>query len=93
MKVTAEWDTRGCAQTTGLAVDPVNRRIFLGCRISGETKAVMAVMNADTGAIICKGEIGNGNDGVAYDAKSKRIFAAKLYSWEWKSAIRPLSRC
>jgi hypothetical protein len=76
MKVTAEWDTPGCAQTTGLAVDPVNRRIFLGCRTSGDTKAVMAVMNADTGAIIYKGEIGNGNDGVVYDAKSKRIFAA-----------------
>jgi hypothetical protein len=76
MKVTAEWDTPGCAQTTGLAVDPVNRRIFLGCRTSGDTKAVMAVMNADTGAIIYKSEIGNGNDGVVYDAASKRIFAA-----------------
>lgn len=76
LKVTAEWDTPGCAQTTGLAVDPVNRRIFLGCRTFGDTKAVMAVMNADTGAIIYKGEIGNGNDGVAYDPQSKRIFAA-----------------
>lgn len=75
MEITGDWNTAGCAQTTGLAVDTVNRRIFLGCRTQGDTKAVMAVMNADTGAIIYKGEIGNGNDGVAYDAQSKRIFA------------------
>lgn len=76
MKVTGEWGTPGCAQTTGLAVDPVNRRLFLGCRTSADTKAVLAVMNADTGAIIYTGEIGNGNDGVIYDAQSKRIFAS-----------------
>jgi hypothetical protein len=76
MKVTAEWETPGCAQTTGMGVDPVNRRLFLGCRTSGDTKAVMAVMNADTGAIIYKGEIGNGNDGLVYDAQSKRIFTS-----------------
>jgi hypothetical protein len=33
-------------------------------------------MNADTGAIIYTGAIGNGNDGVVYDAQSKRIFAS-----------------
>jgi hypothetical protein len=54
----------------------VNRRLFLGCRTEGDTKAVMAVMNADTGAIVYKAEMGNGNDGVVFDAQSKRIFAA-----------------
>jgi hypothetical protein len=76
MKITAEWLTPGCALPTGLAIDTANNRIFLGCRISGDIKAVMAVMNADTGAIIYTGPIGNGNDGVIYDATSKRIFAA-----------------
>jgi hypothetical protein len=76
MTVTGEWETPGCAQTTGLAVDAVNKRIFLGCRTSGDVKAVLAVMNADTGAIIYTGAIGNGNDGVVYDAQSKRIFAS-----------------
>jgi DNA-binding beta-propeller fold protein YncE len=76
LKVTAEWDTPGCAATTGLAVDPANHRVFLGCRTSNDVKAVMAVMNSDTGAIIYKGEIGNNNDGLLYDAQSKRIFAS-----------------
>jgi len=76
LKVTAEWETPGCALTTGMAIDTANRRLFLGCRTAGDTKAVMAVMNADTGAIVYKGEIGNGNDGVVFDAQSKRIFAA-----------------
>jgi DNA-binding beta-propeller fold protein YncE len=76
MKITHEWPLSGCAQPTGLAVDTSNNRIFLGCRTSGDVKAVLAVMNADTGAIIYTGAIGNGNDGVIYDAQSKRIFAS-----------------
>ena len=76
MKITGEWPLSGCAQPTGLAVDAVNNRIFLGCRTSGDVKAVLAVVNADTGAIIYKGDIGNGNDGVVFDAPSKRIFAS-----------------
>ncbi len=76
MKVTAEWETPGCLGTTGLAVDAANKRLFLGCRSGEGVKPVLAVMNADTGVIIYKGEIGNGNDGVVYDAKSKRIFAS-----------------
>ncbi len=76
MKITGEWPTTGCAQTTGLAVDAANNRIFLGCRTSGDVKAVLAVMNAETGAIIYTSPIGNGNDGVVYDAQSKRIFAS-----------------
>jgi len=76
MKVTGEWPTPGCSGTTGLAVDAANKRIFLGCRTGEGVKPVLAVMNADTGAIVYTGEIGNGNDGVVYDAQSKRIFAS-----------------
>ena len=76
LKITAAWPTPGCGQTNGLALDAANNRIFLGCRGRGETKPSFAVMNADTGAVIYKYEIGGGNDDIIYDADLKRIFLA-----------------
>lgn len=76
MKVTAEWDTPGCAQTNSLAYDAANNRIFLGCRGSDTVKPSLAVVNADTGAVIYTTEIGANNDGVIFDPETKRIFAA-----------------
>ncbi|MGH8633415.1 MAG: YncE family protein [Burkholderiales bacterium] len=79
MKVTAEWDTPGCAQTNSLALDAANNRIFLGCRGSvsgGAVKPSLAVVNAETGAVIYTSEIGANNDGVIFDPQTKRIFAA-----------------
>lgn len=76
LKVTAEWDTPGCAQTNSLAYDAANNRIFLGCRGSDTVKPSLAVVNADTGAVIYTTEIGANNDGVIFDPETKRIFAA-----------------
>jgi hypothetical protein len=76
LKVTAEWDTPGCAQTNSLAYDAANNRLFLGCRGSDTVKPSLAVVNADTGAVIYTTEIGANNDGVIFDPETKRIFAA-----------------
>ena len=74
LKVTAEWPTPGCANTNGLALDAANGRIFLGCRGNANVKPSFLVLNADTGTVIFRDEIGGGNDGVIYDAGLKRVF-------------------
>jgi hypothetical protein len=76
LKVTAEWDTPGCAQTNSLAYDAANNRLFLGCRGSDTVKPSLAVVNADDGKVIWTTEIGANNDGVIFDPELKRIFAA-----------------
>ena len=74
MKITAEWPTKGCVNTNGLALDAANRRIFLGCRGNASVKPSFTVMDADTGTVVFTDEIGGGNDGVIYDASLKRVF-------------------
>ena len=76
MKVTAEWDVPGCAKPTGIAVDPAGKRVFVGCRGSDKSKPALVVLNSDTGAVVFSTEIGEGNDGVVYDAGLQRIFAS-----------------
>ena len=71
--VQAEWKTPGCDEPTGLDYDRANRRIFIGCR--GKAP-VLAVMDADSGAIITTQEIGRGNDGVIYDRATRRIYTS-----------------
>ena len=72
--VTAEWATPGCGQTNSLALDRANKRILLACRGNEQVKPSFVVMNAETGAIGYKAEIGGGNDGLAYDPELKRVF-------------------
>lgn len=72
-KLTAEWKTQGCEEPTGLALDRVGKRIFLGCR--GKSP-VLAVLDSETGKVIATPEIGRGNDGVVYDADAHKIYAS-----------------
>ncbi len=76
LKVTAEWETPGCAQTNSLALDVANNRVILGCRGSDKVKPSLAVVNAETGAVVYTAEMGANNDGVIFDPQTKRIFAA-----------------
>ncbi len=68
-----EWKTPGCDEPTGLALDVANQRLFVGCR--GKSP-VLAVLDAQSGAVLTTVEIGRGNDGVVYDAASHRIFTS-----------------
>ena len=69
LKVEQRWPTAPCASPCSMAIDPANRRLFIGCR-----SKVMAVMNADTGQVITTVPIGDHVDATAFDAASKLIF-------------------
>jgi YVTN family beta-propeller protein len=70
-KLTIEkrWPTAPCASPSSMAMDQANRRLFVGCR-----SKVMAVMNADTGAVITTLPIGDHVDATAFDEATKLIF-------------------
>jgi DNA-binding beta-propeller fold protein YncE len=74
-KTTAEWKTVGCEEPNGIAFDRVHKRLFLGCRGKGRNP-VLAVMDSETGKVIATPEIGRGNDGVVYDAETRKIYTS-----------------
>jgi YVTN family beta-propeller protein len=69
LKVEQRWPTAPCASPSSMAIDPANRRLFLGCR-----SKVMAVMNADTGQVITALPIGDHVDATAFDVERRLIF-------------------
>lgn len=71
MKIEAEWPIIGCSQPTGIAYDAAAHRAFVGCR---SEHPVLAIIDGDSGATVMTLPLGRGNDGVAFDAKRKRIF-------------------
>jgi hypothetical protein len=68
-----EWPVLPCEQPTGLAIDIVNKRLFVGCR---GAKPVLAILSSEDGHVIASHAIGRGNDGVTYDAIHKRIITS-----------------
>jgi DNA-binding beta-propeller fold protein YncE len=62
-----------CEEANGLAIDRATRRLFVGCR--GKSP-VIAVMDADSGKVVAKLEIGRGNDGVIFDPDTKQVYAS-----------------
>jgi YVTN family beta-propeller protein len=70
-KLTVEkrWPTGPCQSPSSMAMDRVNRRLFIGCR-----SRVMAVMNADTGEVITTLPIGDHVDATAFDPETRLIF-------------------
>jgi DNA-binding beta-propeller fold protein YncE len=62
LKVIARWTLGKGATPTGLAIDPVGKRLFVGCRSKH-----MVVLDSDTGKILATLPIGAGVDGVVYD--------------------------
>ncbi len=67
--VTASWPL-GAEGPTGLAIDVATKRLFAGC----DQKLV--VMDADNGNVVATLPIGNGCDGVGFDAGLKLVFAS-----------------
>lgn len=63
MKVDGHWPLAPGAEPTGLAMDPVNRRLFAGC-----SNEKLIVVDADTGKVVTTVPIGKGVDGVAFDS-------------------------
>ena len=70
--VVAEYPA-GCEEANGMAIDPALRRVFIGCR--GKAP-VLVVMDTETGRVVARHDIGRGNDGVIFDAETRRIYTS-----------------
>ena len=71
LAVKDKWPITGGKTPTGLAIDPVNSRLFIGCR-----SKVLAVMDSTNGKVITTIPIGDHVDAVAFDADNQLIFAS-----------------
>jgi YVTN family beta-propeller protein len=71
LKETHRWKLTGCESPSGLAMDRKNRRLFAGC-----DNKVMAVVNADTGAVVTTLPIGDGVDANAFDPGEMLAFSS-----------------
>jgi DNA-binding beta-propeller fold protein YncE len=69
--VIKRWPLAPCEEPTGIALDPQHRRLFVGCR-----NRKLAVLNADTGAVITTLPIGQGVDAVAFDPQNQWVFSS-----------------
>jgi hypothetical protein len=71
LQVTAVWPLTGCERPTGLALDVRNSRSFSGCG-----NAVMVVSDTRLGKSIAALPIGDGVDGVEFDARLQNAYSA-----------------
>jgi YVTN family beta-propeller protein len=71
LKVRATWPLAGCSNPTGLAIDPVNHRLFSVC-----SNQVMAVTDSVTGKPVARVAIGEGPDAAAYDRDLGFVFSS-----------------
>ena len=69
-KVLNHWSIAPAEGPTGLAYDNKTKRLFAGC------DKLLVVLDAVTGKIIDKLTIGDGCDGVVFDAGSKNIYTS-----------------
>ena len=70
-KVLHHWSIAPCEEPTGLAIDIKNKKLFAGCG-----NKLLAVVDAVSGRLINKLPIGDGCDGVAYDASLQTVYAS-----------------
>ena len=70
-KVENHWKVGKGDEPTGLAIDTKTKRLFAGCG-----NRLMVVLNAMNGEVVKEMPIGEGCDGVAFDAAEKMIFCA-----------------
>lgn len=68
--VISHWPLKPAEGPTGLAYDKKTKRLFAGC------DKLLAIVNADNGAVVLTLPIGDGCDGVAYDSKNKIIYTS-----------------
>jgi YVTN family beta-propeller protein len=71
LKVLHHWPIAPCAAPSSLAFDAKNRLLFLGCR-----SKVLAVVNADSGALVKAYPIGDHVDATAFDAETGLVFSS-----------------
>ncbi len=70
LKVENHWALNPGESPTGLAINNKTKRLFVGC------EKLLIVMDATNGKVVEKLPIGDGCDGVAFDAESKMIYTS-----------------
>jgi YVTN family beta-propeller protein len=70
--VSATWPVPKCDEPAGLAMDVAAHRLFAGCH-----NKVMAVINADSGALVATVPIGEGVDANVFDARAGLVFSSQ----------------
>jgi DNA-binding beta-propeller fold protein YncE len=71
LAVKARWPLAPCEEPTGLALDGEHRRLLATC-----ANKLMAVVDADTGRVVATAPIGEGPDGVVFDAERQLAFVS-----------------
>ena len=70
-QVTAKWQTDLAFGNFPMALDEVNHRLFVGCRLPSK----LVVLNTESGDPVAKIDISGDPDDVFYDANRHRIYA------------------
>jgi DNA-binding beta-propeller fold protein YncE len=70
-RIVARWPTPECQSPHGIALDPVSRRVFMGC-----VNNAMMVVDSTTGKVVATLPIGRGSDAVAFDPVRRRVFSS-----------------
>lgn len=71
LTVTARWPLAPCQSPSGLAMDTIHRRLFVGCH-----NQMMAVVDADSGKVLATPAIGQGVDANAFDPGTQLAFSS-----------------
>ncbi|HET9983250.1 MAG TPA: hypothetical protein VFQ38_06675 [Longimicrobiales bacterium] len=71
LAVEAHWPLAPCEEPTGMAIDRVRHRLFVGCG-----NRMMAVVDAESGKVVATLPIGGGVDGVAFDSAAGLAFSS-----------------
>ena len=70
-EVIARWKTDLAFGNFPMALDEVNHRLFVGCRLPSR----LVVLNTDSGDVVAKIDISGDSDDVFYDSKRHRVYA------------------
>jgi len=69
MTVLERWPLAPGETPTGLAIDPKNQRLFVGCR-----KKMMVVVSSESGKVVANEKIGDRVDAAAFDPETGMVF-------------------
>jgi YVTN family beta-propeller protein len=64
------WPLQGCEAPTGMAIDEIHRRLFIGCNAN----SVLAVFDLNEHRVVATVPIGKAPDSVAFDPELQRIY-------------------
>lgn len=71
LEVKTRWPLAPCEEPSGLSMDKINRRLFVGC-----DNKMMAVVDAENGKVLATPTIGEGVDATRFDEGAGLAFAS-----------------